>query len=421
MNSSQFKGWYIPKTVAESRTSIYGSNSERIIYVGCVHGGNLELLKRLEEISRTPPDLLVFTGDLTGSPEMEELKRRFYNYVSNRSKQFLKERPGATDQELLQYVGLNPPEPGMTLKDGYKLLLSYQFELQPLRQDEINKALAELTETEIAQAIRDISQFTYYGEWAATLPRQVRQAILTTLANSAQSLLEPINKIRAQGTRVIMVEGNWDNPKTTGVRVIAGKDIKDFFDTKKFFIDNGFQFADQIITEETVSTLHILLPYKTILDFQNIPQEQIDKIKTLASNARGRGKQVIIVGHAVPNLRIHSLSVANLEVKGEPWIVSMNFCRLIATLWPDEVTYGHLHDPIMDEAGNQISPNTKYVLEILEDEENVRLVEDPNEIGRNNKQVIVTYIPLRRIAQLTIPIEGFKSILGGDRLPIMLT
>lgn len=51
---------------------------ERIVYVGCVHGGNDDIYDRLHTLAKYPPDYLIFTGDITGSPEIERLKKHFY-------------------------------------------------------------------------------------------------------------------------------------------------------------------------------------------------------------------------------------------------------------------------------------------------------------------------------------------------------
>ncbi|KKS97798.1 MAG: hypothetical protein UV73_C0005G0075 [Candidatus Gottesmanbacteria bacterium GW2011_GWA2_43_14] len=52
---------------------------ERFIYVGCLHGGNETIYNRLEQVAENPPDYLIFTGDISGSPEIEKLKKHFYD------------------------------------------------------------------------------------------------------------------------------------------------------------------------------------------------------------------------------------------------------------------------------------------------------------------------------------------------------
>src|SRR3972149_7342449 len=52
---------------------------EKFVYVGCVHGGSERIFERLEALKSDPPDYLIFTGDVTGSPEIERLKKHFYD------------------------------------------------------------------------------------------------------------------------------------------------------------------------------------------------------------------------------------------------------------------------------------------------------------------------------------------------------
>lgn len=51
---------------------------EKFIYVGCIHGGDESIYARLKEIIKEKPDYVIFAGDITGSPEIEKLKHRFY-------------------------------------------------------------------------------------------------------------------------------------------------------------------------------------------------------------------------------------------------------------------------------------------------------------------------------------------------------
>src|SRR3989338_9814514 len=59
--------------------NIKDSNLERIVYTGCIHGGNNDVFERLEKLAQNPPDYLIFTGDITGTAEMEKLKKYFYD------------------------------------------------------------------------------------------------------------------------------------------------------------------------------------------------------------------------------------------------------------------------------------------------------------------------------------------------------
>lgn len=163
---------------------------ERIVYVGCVHGGSEDIYDRLNALVKYPPHFLIFAGDISGSKEIEQLKKHFYD-----------EKEGS---------------PG-----------------SPYRK------------------------YTYFGDWAATLPMSRREALLSTLEKNARKILKIVNKIKKQGTQIYFLEGNWDNPHLSGIRTIASIDIKDVFDTQRFFKSYGCPFINHLTTLQTKTSLHI--------------------------------------------------------------------------------------------------------------------------------------------------------------------
>lgn len=351
MQGSQFSGWYKQDT-RDQASFAYSKNFEHIVYVGCVHGGNQNFLSKLDEIAKAAPHFLIFAGDLTGTREMEELKKRFYNYVSKPAKEYLKQHPDSSDTDLLSsQIGHSLSIPPLTLEDGYLFLLHYQLELQQIPEDEIVAILEKKTKADIVREIRHICSFDYYGEWAAKLPRATREKILDGLKESAENLQKSVEKIRSMGTKVIMVEGNWDNPDTSGVRFIAGSDIATFFDTKKFFKKYGFRFIDILAVEETRTTLHVFLPFNILLNFDLIPPKSINNVKQCILDAKAKGKQIIMVGHAVPIPEIHNLPFIKLEKRENRDLSTANFSKAIEVFRPNQVIYGHFHDPIKNEKG----------------------------------------------------------------------
>lgn len=52
---------------------------ERIVYIGCIHGGNSDIYERLRQLARHSPDYVIFAGDTTGSPTIERFKKHFYD------------------------------------------------------------------------------------------------------------------------------------------------------------------------------------------------------------------------------------------------------------------------------------------------------------------------------------------------------
>jgi Icc-related predicted phosphoesterase len=422
MTVDSFQGWYVPET-ARTHHNVFQdgrSSYERIMYVGCVHGGDQALIDRLAALAQDPPHVLIFTGDLTGAEEMEEFKQRFYNFVAKRARTVLSENPVVSDDELLEYVGLAPPMPNMTIKEGYLHLLAYQLKLQGFSPTDIDSHLNRLSKQEIAREIRTIASYRYYGNWVATLSRPIREAVLSTLERSARRLLEPINQLRSLGVEIVMLEGNWDNPALSGVRFIAGDDITDYFDTKAFFVSQGLRFVDQLSALETQTTIQVLLPYFTILNYDKQPPDRTEAIRTLITHASASQKAVIMVGHAVVSPHMHRLFIANPDPAAAQTPESRHFMQAIATFQPDEVIYGHEHDPIKDETGRPVDPNAKYLLEIRGPDAEVHVVANPDAIGTSEHQVVVTFLPLKGIAELNMPREGPRKIFGGNRSPIML-
>lgn len=303
---------------------------ERIVYVGCIHGGNEDIYSRLVTLTKYPPDYLIFAGDITGSTEIERLKKHFYDEKQN-----------------------NPKNP--------------------------------------------YTKFEYFGDWAATLPKERREGLLSTLAQNAERLLKIIQKIQKHGTSIYIVEGNWDNPLVSGIQAIAGKDITGVFDTQSFFKKNGFLFRNKIEVVKTKTTMHILLPYIDLLYFDLISKHQLQEIQNSITEARKQGKAIIMVGHAEANWRIHHLQNKQSLASGERGKVIKNFGHAMVLFSPDEVIYPHQHSRIRDERGKLIDLNAKYMLQITHD--GVHLVDNPNKADINNKEIMVTYIPLGFLAQ----------------------
>lgn len=391
---------------------------ERFAYVGCVHGADDRLSEQLVQLAETqPPDHLIFMGDLTGSLEMEELKRRFYNLVQNSSKPLLARNPDLADEQLLNYSENPPPQEAATLRDGYKALYSYQLYLEGTSPDAIKENLAALPDTQIANAIRYISSLPYYGDFVAALSAQVRMGVLRSLESSARQILRTLDSFRERGTGITMVGGNWDL-KYSGVYPIAGKDIP-IFKTMDFFEKHGISCVEQLDVLETESAFHILIAYDALLDFESIPEAHLNEIEQRLIQARAQGKAIIMIGHGEPNWKMHTLHIPNPPPNPRDRDITLrNFGRLISRFKPDQVAYPHQHNRIVDEMRNEIGLNVKYVLERNADGDGVHLVEDPGQIGVCDDQTLVTYVPLRHIAHGIFSRKDGQRVFDRSQAPI---
>ncbi len=303
---------------------------ERIVYIGCIHGGDEEIYNRLKALAKYPPDYLIFTGDITGSVEIERLKKQFYDERTKNPHGFL-------------------------------------------------------------------SQFPYFGNWAATLPRIKREKLLLGLQTNAEHLLSIMELLRKRMVKLYLIEGNWDNPEISGVRTIAGNDIKPVFNTHQFFERHGFHFINILEILETKTTLHLLLPYICLLRFDVISKNKIEEIQKKIRLARSQKKSIIMVGHAEANWHIHHLKQPDSTLSGDRKMVIRQFGRAMALFRPDEVIYPHQHERIRDEKGRLININAKYVLQVGDG--NVHLVTNPRQTSGNNNQIVATYVPFGYMAE----------------------
>ena len=397
---------------------------ETIAYVSDIHGGDQDLFDRLAEMAKDPPEVAIFEGDVIGTKSFEDLQRLFYNYLNNHSKnEILKQNPVATDEELLSYGGTKPPEEGYDLRKGFLKLREYELGLAGKKPEEIASQLRQLTDHDIAEEIRRYAKYVHYGHYASNLPIEAKQALAHGLEENARKVLEPIKVMQAKGTKVAMIEGNWDArapidfiPEVPTAQPLPPE--QRLFRAKEFFEKNDVLFYNTLTTLDTETTLQILMPFDAITSFDNTKPEIINDIKTAVEWARKDKKSVVIVSHGQPNWRIHNLTVENPTPSGEHAQIVSGLTKAISEFRPDEIVYGHLHDVLTDENATKLDPNTKYALRITDDGQ-VDLVERRDEFSED--QTVGSHMQFRRTGELKVPkkdskrkIEGF----GGNRQPL---
>jgi Icc-related predicted phosphoesterase len=397
---------------------------ETIGYVSDIHGGDQDLYDRLAEMAKDAPDAAIFEGDIIGTKSFEDLQRLYYNWLNNHSRnEILKQNPDATDGELLAYGGTKPPEEGFNLKKGFLKLREYELGLAGRTLDEITEQLDQLTDHEVAEEIRRYSKYVHYGHYASNLPVEAKQALADGLEDNAKRILEPIRAMQQKGTKVAIIEGNWDArapidfiPEVPTAEPLEPE--KRLFRAKEFFEKNGVPFFNSLTTLETDTTLQVLMPFDAITGFANTPQEKIEEIKTAIEWARRDKKSVVIVSHGQPNWRVHNMTVDNPQPTGEHAQVVAGLTKAVSEFRPDEIVYGHIHDVLTDENAMKLDPNTKYALKVTVDG-NVELVESSDEFSSD--QTVGSHMQFRRTAELKVPrkdthrkIAGF----GGNRQPL---
>lgn len=397
---------------------------ETIAYVSDIHGGDQDLFYRLAEMAKDPPEVAIFEGDIIGTKSFEDLQRFFYNYLNNHSRnEILKQNPDATDEDILSYGGTKPPEEGFNLRIGFLKLREYELGLAGNTSEEIASQLGQLTNHDIAEEIRRYAKYVHYGHYASNLPTEAKQALADGLEENARKVLEPIKVMQAKGTKVAMIEGNWDAraPIDFVPQIPTAEPLpveQRLFRAKEFFERNGVLFYNTLTTLDTETTLQILMPFDAITSFGSMQPEKIDEIKTAIEWARRDKKSVVIVSHGQPNWRIHNLTVENPTPTGEHAQVVGGLTKAVAEFRPDEVVYGHLHDVLTDENATKLDPNTKYALKIAEDGQ-VELVERQDEFSED--QTVASHMQFRRTGELKVPKKDLKRKVagfGGNRQPL---
>lgn len=396
---------------------------ETIAYVSDIHGGNQDLYDRLNGIAENPPEAVIFTGDIIGTKNFEDLQRLFYNWLNNHSRnELLRSNPDATDQEILSYADTKPPEDGFNLKKGFLKLREFELGLTGKTAEEISEELEQLTDHDIADEIRRYAKYVHYGHYASNLPIETRQALANGLEENARRIMVPIKEIQAKGTTVAVMEGNWDAraPIDFVPEVETAEPLdegKRLFRPKKFFEDNGIAFYDALTPLETKTTLQILLPFDAIVGFGNILQDEIDNVKETVERARSERKSIVMVSHGEPNWRIHNMTVTNPVPTGEHLQVVTGLSKAISLFRPDEIVYGHLHEPLTNEAGEEQNSNTKYALEIGDDG-TATLIERPEDFSDN--QTVASHLQFRKTGELKSSRRDTRrkiSGFGGNRQP----
>ncbi|MFH1353964.1 MAG: hypothetical protein ABIH36_01625 [bacterium] len=402
-----FNAWYQPNC-----------HAERFVFVGCVHKTDANILSRLAQVTANPPDYLIFTGDVTGSEELEEFKRLFYNHVYNRARRELgigtSAEQNITYAELLGYVGHDPPSPDHTLADGYRDLMHYQLRLEGLSSTEADKRVSTLESNEIAYGIHHIARdFEYYGPWVKTLPEAVRRGVVATLKQDAEKLVAAIKPMQDAGTKIIMVGGNWDDAGNTADNMI-GEGIE-VFDTIPFFREHGIEFFDQIGYQVTKRTILVILPYWELQNFTEKSSTRLEHAIATADREKP-GKTIITVAHGAPTWQVHNPNAVD-EPTGDRKTIIDTLGRLLARIEPDEVIHGHEHNPLKSSVENPLPLNTHYILQT--DDGKTHLVENRKHFGRPG-QIIGSYIPFQQFGMLNIPLktDSRPRLFSGDREPV---
>lgn len=398
----------------EKLAALQKKYKEKITYVSDIHVPDDDLLKRLSEIADNPPSYLIFQGDMTGAKKLENFQTLFYNYLNSHSRnELLKQNPQATDAEILAYSGTNPPEKEFNLKKGFIKLKSFELKLEEKSDKEIESLLSSLSDHEIAEEIRKDAKYIHFGHYLANLPKAAKANLASNLQENAQKLVDSLSLLASKGIKIFVLEGNWDargplDFKPGEPTAVPVPPEQKFFNVSKRYQESGINFLTKAETLETKTTLHVLLPFYSLTSFNGLPKEEKDKIRQTVKEARQKNKTIIVVAHGEPNWQIHNMTVKDAKPAGEHAQVIHGFEEALCIILPDEIIYGHMHLPLADDQRKEQDINTKYALQIKNGKP--ELIDDPSKFDPSS--MVASYMQLRRIAEVNVPIHGNRKISG---------
>lgn len=436
-----FEGFFVPKEERE----LPKGNHEKIIVVSDLHGAKAEVVARLHSLAdgEDKPAAVILAGDVAGNPDLEELQRLYYNHLTNHTKEALKDEE-ISNKNLLSYGGTKPPYEGYTIRKGFLQLRAKELDLQGFFEKEIRDNFPYLTDESIAKKVRErrrgytlpddyiasevrrYSNYVHYGHYASNLDPRAIEKLKEGLESNAKQIAAPLKRLQEAGVQVVINEGNWDpsppiafEPDIPTAKRLPPEEQP--FSTKGFFEGQGIRYVTDMEVIQTKTAAFVLLPFDQLVRFSEMSQEEVETyakphINTI-TKAKEQGKQIIVVQHAEAHWEPHNLTNPDSTPSGEHEKILNGVGKVTRYLQPDEVLYGHFHDPFVDENGVEQPINTKYAEQVVFDNTPV-IIKDKRDLGPG--QTVVSYMPLQRFATIKIPyniynrkIDGF----GGTRQP----
>src|SRR3989344_6322186 len=209
----------------ENSLSIEQKYRESFDYVGCVHGGNDDFFTRLEERLTNPPDVLIFGGDMVGSPDIDRIKKLFYNFVTNRVKAALAFKTTWNAEELLAADFAQDDETRQiapTILDGYIELRKFETEYNQRAAGKIKTVIGEMlivleqdlrapqNRDQVAQQILDLKEKPYAVEWVKiSFSEDAKSELMRSFKKPAERMVRLMKRF-PRSTEIIIVAGNED-------------------------------------------------------------------------------------------------------------------------------------------------------------------------------------------------------------------
>lgn len=362
-------------------------NFEKFLYAGCMHGYDVVTAEKLLSVEAD----YAFFSDITGSSAVERTKRVYYEELAQVASPLIDN--GLSDATLLKYT-----------KSAFHKLYRQQLEWEGKSQKEISADIENLSPEFIAKKIRHFvgtGTIQSQGKWIASLSIAARRQVLEIIAQDTKKFIDVLIKMQKKGTKIIVVEGNWDSINT--LEQFASGDGKNpvthYFNTEKYMKKRGIHFVREFTGLVTKTSFHILAPfYSMCRKYNDIPKTFLRKLSAQTKKARKEGKVIVLYAHGVPYPEYHDLTEKKPITTKSNLLVSETLRKLMILLEPEEVVYSHYHELRVDAENKKVPINRDIISRV--DVKNAPVVGEATSL-RNYKSGVFTtnvYVPFRRIA-----------------------
>lgn len=398
-----------PREIAE----IGKKYSESLTIITDLHGMNDAKSSLLNRVAENPGEAVALLGDVLGSPQLDALQKLFYNSLINHAKPFLKNNVDPSYAELLSITGKNELGEEITLREGFKRVRSFERALEGKSPEEIEEEFEKLSDAEIAKEIKEYSKFVHYGHYASNLSEGAKRALVEDVKSNAENLIVPLRKIKDKNIPVVIIQGNWEAALPVdfvpGVeKAIRLPEEQRIFNVSDFFKEKGITYIDTLGTYESKSMIQVFVPFdisvrlgqvSTNAEEESEFKTELQGLKNQVESARKKGKQVVLISHAVPIYDIHSLPEGSPTQNQENIDATAGIQKVILQTIPDHVFYGHMHGKLKDKSGEETDNNMFRI--VIGDDGNVVLDDGVSDI--EGKRIIATYGRFAEEYRLKVP------------------
>lgn len=298
-------------------------NSGRYLFVSDVHGFDKNLIEQLKQIAKkNPPKIVFFLGDIIGTKLLDDLQNKFYA-IFNRMKSLPQ---NASHKEIQSKVGIN----------AQQLI------------DSLNQIYPNFNNTSVVEMAISVSSYQHFGHFVSNLSPEIRQVLRKDLIVNANHMAETIRKFTRQGSRVVIIEGNWDARTPLDFQVneecLPIPINKRSFYFKKFVEAMRNQRITFVSKHQSIETEDYIFQ---IISFDGTINYRPGTFLKSSNN-----KPTVLVSHVQADWQAIK---KNTPMTSEGEQLSQKIQSVISDLKPKFMVHGHLHDILLNEQGQECS------------------------------------------------------------------